>query len=159
LTANGIRVEYTRTADTTVSLEERARIANTMKATIFVSIHCNSVEQTAPHGTETFLYAPMDRPELFEQRTERVRLANAIQSELVKKINRPDRGVKDSNLSVLRNTTMPSALVEVAFMSNAEDMALLLDSAFQQRAAEGIANGITKYLNSGGQSIVINPTF
>jgi N-acetylmuramoyl-L-alanine amidase len=159
LTANGIRVEYTRQADTTVALEERARIANALNATIFVSIHCNSVTQTTVSGTETFFYAPIASPALFEQRTERLRLAEAIQSELLKTISRTDRKVKESNLSVLRNTKMPSALVEVAFMSNEEEMALLLNDAFQQRAAEGIANGIMKYLNTSGQAIVINPVF
>jgi len=55
--------------------------------------------------------------------------------------------VKEANLSVLRNTQMPSVLVEVAFLSNPTEEALLQNNDFVNRAALGIANGIIAFMN------------
>jgi N-acetylmuramoyl-L-alanine amidase len=143
-----IRVEYTRIADTTVGLEERARIANNLDAAIFVSIHANAVISTTPSGTETFFYAPLDIPHLCEQRALREELAEALQEELLKNLRRIDRGVKEKNLSVLRNTRMPSALVEIAFMSNPAELQLLKQHSFKELAAQAIADGIIEYLEN-----------
>jgi N-acetylmuramoyl-L-alanine amidase len=49
---------------------------------------------------------------------------------------------RDNGLIVLNNTTIPAVLVEVAFMDNANDAALLATEEFRQRAAQGIAQGI-----------------
>jgi len=146
LEKKGIKVSYTRSSDATVELEERSKIANRLNAALFVSIHANANTSTAPSGTETHFYAPLSTPSLFEQRTERSELAALIQSELIKRTGRVDRGVKESNFSVLRNTKMPSVLVETAFISNPEECTLLCSNSFQQSVAEGIAAGIEKYL-------------
>ncbi len=143
----GIRVEYTRIDDSYVGLQERSSIANKINASIFVSIHNNANVLSGPSGTETYFYAPQDSPELFAQREERARLAQCIQAELVSKLRRPNRGVKEGNLSVLRNTLMPSVLVEAAFISNPTEEALLQTEDFKNRAAEAIANGIRLYIN------------
>ena len=110
LQQRGIRVEYTRRDDSYVSLEERSSIANRLNATVFVSIHMNSYGSSAASGTETYYYAPSSDAELYAQRDERARLARAIQTQLVNTLQRQNRGVKEANLSVLRNTLMPSAL-------------------------------------------------
>ena len=47
---------------------------------------------------------------------ERERLATLLQQEVVGRLHRADRGVKEANFSVLRKTSMPSALVETAFI-------------------------------------------
>lgn len=148
LERKGIKVSYTRSSDTTVSLEERSNIANRLNAALFVSIHANANTSPTPSGTETHFYAPLSMPSLFEQRTERSELAAMIQTQITKQLKRIDRGVKESNFSVLRNTKMPSVLVETAFLSNPEELALLCSDSFQQSAAEGIAAGIEKYLQS-----------
>lgn len=88
----------------------------------------------------------MDKPDLFQQRMERERLATLLQQEVVGRLHRADRGVKEANFSVLRKTSMPSALVETAFISNTEERGLLNQDYFQQQAAEGIAEGIIKYM-------------
>ena len=148
LKKNGITVIYTRTDDNFVGLEERSRMANNLNASVFVSIHNNANVISSASGTETYFYAPSDNPDLLAQRNERARLASAIQTELVAKLQRQNRGVKEANLSVLRNTQMPSALVEVVFISNPTEEALLQNNDFINRAAEGIANGIIAFMNN-----------
>ena|SRR5690554_3570845 len=52
---NDIEVLYTRKTDVFVPLDKRPKYANKEKANIFVSIHCNSVDNTRPFGTETYV--------------------------------------------------------------------------------------------------------
>src|SRR5690606_1652081 len=52
---NDIEVLYTRKTDVFVPLDKRPKYANKEKANVFVSIHCNSVDNTRPFGTETFV--------------------------------------------------------------------------------------------------------
>ncbi len=148
LEQQGIKVEYTRNDDSYVGLEERSNIANKLNATLFVSIHNNANILSAPRGTETYYYAPLDNTGLHIQRDERFRLAQLLQTQLVEKLQTQNRGVKEGNLAILRNTMMPSALVEVAFISNPNEEALLKTNDFKNRAAEAIANGILSYINN-----------
>jgi N-acetylmuramoyl-L-alanine amidase len=146
LQQSGIQVEYTRTTDSYVGLEQRSKIANQLNAAVFVSIHMNSFSSPEPSGTETYFYAPSSNEELWAQREERAELARCLQTALTNALQRPNRGVKEANLSVLRNTLMPSALAEVVFISNPTEEALLQTEDFQNRAAAAIANGIITYM-------------
>ena len=148
LVKNGVDVEYTRKTDSTVGLEERALIANDLNAELFVSIHNNSDTARVGKGTETYFYAPLSTPELYMQRDERELLAQKLQQQLISKLRLTDRGVKEKNLSVLRNATMPSALVEVMFISCPDEQALLKQDKYKTLAAEAIAQGILNYLDS-----------
>ena len=56
-----------------------------------------------------------------------------------------DRGIKDGNLHVNRETNMPSALVEVGFIDNSNDAAKLKQERYRNQIATGIVNGIKKY--------------
>lgn len=110
--------------------------ANEWDADIFVSIHCNSAEADEACGTETFAYN-LDGGE-GEQ------LATCIQNQIVNALNIVDRGVKaNPKLFVLRYTSMPAVLVELGFISNADDERLLTDH--QDDFARAIARGVTDY--------------
>ncbi len=148
LQQNGIRVEYTRIDDSFVGLQERSILANNLKAALFVSIHNNANDLSSAAGTETYFYAPADNPDLSAQYSERLRLAQALQTSMVNQLHRSNRGVKEANLSVLRNTQMPSALVEVAFISNPTEAGLLQNNDFKNQAAEAIANGIIAFMKN-----------
>lgn len=148
LKQKGYDVEYTRTDDTYVGLEERAQFANQRNAAIFVSIHNNSCTSTEPMGTETYYYAPESNPDLFIQKDEREALARSVHTQLIQKLRRMDRGVKTNNYSVLRNTQMPSILCEIAFLSNATEEKLLQNEDFKALAAEAIAEGIDNYMKN-----------
>lgn len=132
----GIDLVMTRTADTTVSLADRAKIANDAKADIFVSIHGNSIDPPSnPSGTETYY-----------TRDESIPLANVMHRHLVKATGLTDRKVRYSSLHVTRETTMPAVLLEVGYLSNKNDESIMYTEEFQQRVAEGIAAGIKEYL-------------
>lgn len=145
LREQGARVEMSRTADATVDLNRRPYSANEVNADAFISVHTNSFTGSTPRGTETHFYAPSSRQHLYDQRNERKRLAENIYQFMLQDLGIPGRGVKESNFAVLRESKMPSVLVETAFISNPEDEKLLADPQFRQRVAEAIAKGINSY--------------
>lgn|GEM_PF-355576 len=135
----GAEVVMTRDDDISMELEERVEKANSSGADAFVSIHCNSVFDIFPGGTETFYYnlAPYSQE-----------LGVLVHTYLLRSINLLDRKVKSRNLYVLRHTNIPAVLVEVAFLSNDYEFSRLQDTSFREKAAEGIFNGIEAYFRS-----------
>lgn len=146
LKQKGYNVEYIRTDDTYIAPEERPIIANQINPEIFVSIHINSATINTPMGIETYYYAPESNPDLFLQKEDRERLAKSVQTKLISKLQRPNRGVKSGNYGVLRNTNMPSILTEIMFINNPTEEELLKQSHIRTLAAEAIAEGIDEYM-------------
>jgi N-acetylmuramoyl-L-alanine amidase len=139
--AMGYRVLMTRTADQTVSLQERCDIANNANASIFMAIH-NNAYTTDSEGTETYAY--------YDSEDGR-RLATCVHQEVVRRIKRPDRGVKEAGFYVLKHTNMTSALIEGAFLTNVAEAKMLQDPNFRQKIAQGVAAGINDYLVDPGR--------
>ncbi len=139
LTANGYSVMLTRESDTYPTLTQRAELANSVGAAIFVSIHMNSATTDSAHGTETY-YASLNNDTSFG--TTSKKLASNIQTRLKTALGSRDRGVKTSNHAVTRKSLMPAALVEVGFISNVEEASLLVTDSYQNKAAGAIAEGI-----------------
>ncbi|WP_172371513.1 N-acetylmuramoyl-L-alanine amidase family protein [Sporosarcina jiandibaonis] len=133
----GFSVFMTRTTDTYVSLAGRAAIANNLKADIFVSIHGNAFNSSA-RGVETFWYGKFEK-------ANSNRLANLLQYNVVSKTNISHRRVAEGNFHVIRETAIPSALLEVGFIDNPSDAAKLKQSKYRQLAAEGIMLGVLDY--------------
>lgn len=145
LRKQGVEVTLTRGAEF-VGLAERGQLANDLEADVFVSIHANSVgNNPSVGGTGTYTYAPAGSA-LEGQRSVRLELAELLQQELVKALGLRDTGIHEANYQVLRDTTMPAALVEVAFISNPQEEQLLNSPGFQDQAAQAIAQGIIKFL-------------
>lgn len=124
------------------SLSEVTDTANDWGADVFVSIHCNSAASEYARGVETFSY-----PGSIGGRD----IAGCIQRQIVGTFEKidpdfPNRGLKEANFYVLRNTDMPACLVEMAFISNEEDAALLKHHA--DDFARAIARGVTDYEQS-----------
>ena len=149
LTALGATVILTRDDDSFISLNTRATVANQAYADIFVSIHANSSENPSVYGTSTYYYAPSSDQSLYAQLSQRKELAAQVQDKLAEALGTRDIGILQANFAVLRETQMPSILVETAFLSNSEDEALLKDSEFRDKAAQAIADGIAGYFTSG----------
>ncbi|HHW56120.1 MAG TPA: N-acetylmuramoyl-L-alanine amidase [Clostridia bacterium] len=132
-----ISVIMTRDKDETVDLQQRCDRANKSKANYFISIHCNSFTDSSANGTETYAY-----PGSVDGRN----LAQYVQNEIVEILKTKDRGVKYEKFYVLKYTVMPAILVETAFMSNPQNLELLLQKP--EDFAQAIADGLIKFLRS-----------
>ncbi len=136
LTSQGLKVIMTRSSDYFVSLEGRTQMANRAGADLFVSIHANAINLSRPdvNGLETYYYQSGGG------------LANAIHRSVLQRMNIRDRGVRTARFYVLRNSSMPSVLVEVGFLTGREDHANLTNPDYRRRMAEAIGFGILEYI-------------
>jgi len=132
-------VYMTRYMDEYLSLNHRCKIANSINSTLFVSIHHNASKIVSANGFEIIYYTNSNDGKI---------LSNIILNELEKNINLNNRGLKErSNLYVLKNTKMPSCLIECGFMSNKNELKYLLNPENQIKISNSITNGIITYLN------------
>ncbi|KNF10048.1 N-acetylmuramoyl-L-alanine amidase [Gottschalkia purinilytica] len=132
---HGVSVYYARTTDVFLELSDRARMANNLNTDLFISIHCNAFNGSAK-GVETYSYPGS---------TTGARLASSIQNSIIAdKVYTLNRGTKTANFAVLRETNMNAALVETAFIDNAEDANILRNR--QDDLAKAISKGILSYL-------------
>jgi N-acetylmuramoyl-L-alanine amidase len=131
----GVRVIMTRETDAFVELADRPRMARQQGATVFVSIHANASTRAAANGSETYYLTPQSQV-----------LAQMVQEELGRIQGLANRGTKTANFLVLRESDVPSVLVEVAYVSNVDEEARLRQHAFRQRLAEAVSRGVQRFL-------------
>ena len=136
LNGRGISIKYSRTTDTYLSLEERARLANAWGADLFVSIHANSATSSV-RGTECYTHPTAN--------TATKTLSGNVSRAIASKFGISNRGHKEANFAVLRLSNMPAILVETAFISNSSDANLL--NTRQTDFSIAIANSIFSYFN------------
>lgn len=141
----GAKVVMTHTGSTDLTLAGRAEVANALRANIYVSIHANSADSGAYSGHSTYFYAPAGHEILGAQRYSRQKLAYLVQRELANAGGRKNIGVLEANFAVLRETRVPSILVETAYLSDAEEEKLLGNDSYRQKLAAGIFQGIKAY--------------
>ena len=121
---------------------------------MFLSIHFNAGGRGASYGIETYYYKA--RPEYTPainkakhndpERLEKSRkLAQKIQQSLVSKTGAYDRGVKRETFAVLRETSIPSILVELGFIDNQAEANKIKTNEYQEKLADGIVDGIVEY--------------
>ena len=143
----GYEVKQTRTEweqEETDDLSYRTALANDWGADIFISLHCNSAANQSAEGYEVWT-SPGN--------TLGDKLATCIYGQIAAEF--PDRAGrtdysdgdpdKESRFYVLVHTDAPACLVEMAFISNDAEAALLADAAWQDRYARAIARGVTDY--------------
>ena len=121
------------------SLSARVNDANTWGADYFISLHANASSSESASGTEGYVYAlDTSAAELSEDIVENLSEATGLR----------DRGVfARPSLYVLRRTAMPATLIELGYITNAGDAALMNENP--ELFAKGIYNGILEYLNLG----------
>lgn len=135
LETNKFDVRLSRENDTYKTLEQRSNDANLWGADIFISLHCNSADNKNALGIETYCYK-------FKYR----KLADSIHNVLIQdKLYTKNRGVKEGNFHVIRETKMSACLIELAFISNNQDLQLLQTKQYE--FAKAIYNGILNYYN------------
>lgn len=167
LQREGYPVFLTRTADESVELDERTTFANSCtQAALMISIHANSAPNSNSRGIETFcltdtLFKPYTSVRdgqlsmyLHTLNQQSALLAHAVHdnvlSSVKKKQDAVDRKVKHSVSQVLIGSIMPTALIEIGFLSNKDEALLLRDQSYQKLIAQGICNGICAYLQQIG---------
>lgn len=129
-----INLVLTRESDTYPTLSDRVKIAENVKADIFISVHANSGSASAS-GVETYY-----------TRAASLDLAKVMHKHLVQASGLADRKVRTQSLHVTRETTMPAVLLECGYLSNKNDDALLATDAYRSKVAQGIVDGIKEYL-------------
>lgn len=134
---NGFKTILVAPTDADTPLSTRVSTANKAKADLYVSIHANANTGKWGNwgGIETYTW----------KNGESKRIGTIIHKELIKGSPLKDRGVKDGSwLYVIKNTRMPSILIEAGFMDSHHDYKYLLSDAYRRECAREIAIGICK---------------
>lgn len=138
LRGSGIKVYMTRDSDVYPENSTRAQTANDI-ADLMVSIHINSGPETA-NGTESLYQVHANDS---SSRLTSKQLAEILQASMISGTGNTNRGVKlRTDLLILNRTTVPSAIVEVVFITNTGDALKISNPAYQDQVAQAIADGI-----------------
>ncbi|MDR2551787.1 MAG: N-acetylmuramoyl-L-alanine amidase [Treponema sp.] len=176
----GKQVLLTRMGDTFPSLEDRVNIANAVplketEAIIYISIHANASLNKHARGYEVWYLPPETRRNLIDRdrysdAVEVIPILNAmLEEEFTSESTRiglfilsrfkeslggriPSRGLKAENWYVVRNARMPAILVELGFVTNPSDAALMADPGYLKVFAEALYKGIVDFVAEFEQS-------
>ena len=128
-----------------IPLADRAAQANSWRADLFLSIHCNSFASSTANGVEVLHFGSERGRALAES----IRASMAANGLIGPGTLFRDRGLKlRPGLAVLRLTRMPAVLVELPFVSNRSNLSKLLDGKVQVRFAHAVARGATAFVSS-----------
>lgn len=169
-----IQVYYTRSQDVAIPPSQRIKLANNLKADLFISIHANAIHDATINGFETYIYGKAD--ETFQAlnishdqlaSTDNLKLADKIMTSILKSNCRDrsfraamdinaalensgieNRGLRQAEFKVLRKATVPAILLEVGYLTNPAERKNLQDNHYQSFLTENIASGIVNYLRS-----------
>ncbi|MBV9099688.1 MAG: N-acetylmuramoyl-L-alanine amidase [Candidatus Dormibacteraeota bacterium] len=137
LRADLVDVSLTRTDDRSVSIDQREQVAIDAHAAVFVSIHCNSYAPDSTVGGSLVLY-PNDRG---------LPLANALSGALGRDL--ASVGVAADGVQLRDNwwthAPMPTSTVEMAYLSNPREAALMAGPEFREQVAGAIRDGIEAF--------------
>jgi N-acetylmuramoyl-L-alanine amidase len=140
LEKQGIAVKMTRNGDNFIGLDERVSISRDAGATLFVSIHANSIDNRPDvNGLELYHYNIGQS------------FAETVHRSVLDFVNKNgfylnDRRVRSARFLVLRKSTIPAILVETGYLTNEAEVARLRNPEYQRVMAEGIAKGIAQYV-------------
>ena len=168
------RIIMTRRTDKYLKLQDRTEIANSVKlkdneAAVFVSIHVNASLNKNASGYDVWYLSPGYRRQVLDEKTsvgdksldsilnnmmeeefttESILMAQNIHDGMKAQIGDKSvsRGLREEEWYVVRNSRMPSVLIETGFLSNPDEGALLSDDAYLQKLAFGIYNGLQAFV-------------
>ncbi|MGJ8550693.1 N-acetylmuramoyl-L-alanine amidase family protein [Winogradskyella wichelsiae] len=139
---NPLRLFLTRYTDTLIALRDRTLLAKTLKADIFISIHCNQAINTTAAGTDVFIY-----PKSEAQASASTYLGFTIQKGLVDILGIKKRELKYGNFQVLRdNDNKAAILLELGFLSQTDEANYLIKEVSQSAIALIILQSIIDFL-------------
>jgi N-acetylmuramoyl-L-alanine amidase len=167
LTSAGFKVVLTRASDRFVDLAERPALARRKNADVFISLHYNATEgasKSSVQGTEVYCLTPAgafstnaqrgrgDTAACPGNRTDafNVLLGYHLQSALTRSLSVSDRGLRRARFAVLRDTTMPAALIEAGFLSHPSEGRKILDPTYRKKIARAIVQGLQDFQKAVG---------
>lgn len=147
LNEKGYKTFMSRSDDTFVDIYKRARTSNSINATLFISLHCNSTPSNNRENVDgvEVLYAPRERVK--RKSEDQSKFAKLLLNNILAETNANSRGIKARpDLVVLNSTDATAALIEMGFMSNSRELAKLEDDEYQNRIVSGIVKAVSEYI-------------
>ena len=155
----GYNVTLTRDDDRFIELKDRPKLANTLRADLFVSLHFNAAKPDIS-GIETYVYTPQGAPS--SSKSEPTSSDNTfqpgnihdiaslwaaynIQRTVSAKLRSPDRGVRHARFVVLETLRCPGLLFEGGYITSKMEASRLSSSLYRQQLASAIVEGIRGY--------------
>lgn len=161
LEARGFKVVMTRESDVFIPLEQRARIANATRDSVFVSLHLNATDwNPAAAGFEIYSLTPRGAPStqdnalalrFFQMQlgspadAQSVALSMSIYHSVLGHLQEFDRGIKRARFAVLRLTKIPAVLIEGGFLTDRAESKLIANPQWRTQYAQSIAMGLENY--------------
>ncbi|MBK7187560.1 MAG: N-acetylmuramoyl-L-alanine amidase [bacterium] len=169
--SGGLDVVLTRQRDEAMDLDARAEAANAAGGDLFISLHCNSWFDDQARGFETYFLSPASSDwarsveaaengasdggrepgdvefivwELVQNRyiTRSSQFAEYLQARACRELGSPDRGVRQAGFRVLVGAYMPAVLVELGFLSHADEEMRLDERTYQRQLARTIGDAV-----------------
>ncbi|WP_079709537.1 N-acetylmuramoyl-L-alanine amidase [Paraliobacillus ryukyuensis] len=134
-----VNVRLSRTNDRTVSLNQRTSAANQWNADYLLSIHINA---GGGEGFESYIWSGN-----FNGKSKTEKIRSVIHQVIIDEMNWRDRGEKEANFHMLRESTMPAALTENGFIDNEEEAEQMKTKQWIKKVAIAHANGIAEAID------------
>jgi N-acetylmuramoyl-L-alanine amidase len=133
--------------DTLISLSDRSRLAESLKADVFVSLHCNA-SNTSAKGMDIYVHNTSDEEVLIKKS---IGMGLSILEESTLKLDFKKRAVRFANFQVLRENIeiRPAILIEMGFISSTDEADYFLKPKNIRAMALAILMGLYNYLNVG----------
>jgi N-acetylmuramoyl-L-alanine amidase len=169
-TVETISPELVRTDDTSISLDQRAGMANHNQGDLLISLHLGTTFTPVPTGFTIYYWSPTTasptaapssstvRPWNQEQEPywEKSRmLASLMQEELLWSIPWASGGVLAADIYLLRRVRMPAVMLELGSLSHPEEAAQLQKVEFRESVAKALTQAIIKYRSLDEKGLVL----
>lgn len=128
----GATVKMTRKDDTYVSLDDR-----NVKGDAYISIHNDSLESPNANGATVYWFHDNQQ-----------QLANTLNAAIQKKALLSNRGARQQNYQVLRQTNIPAVLLELGYISNPTDENMIKDQLHRQIVEKAVVDGLKQYFSA-----------
>lgn len=132
LNKEGAHVKMTRSNDKYVSLDDR-----NIKGDAFISIHNDALDSSNANGVTVYWFKDKEES-----------LAQTLNSAIQKKALLTNRGSRQQNYQVLRQTDIPAVLLELGYISNPTDESMINDQLHRQVVEQAIVDGLKQYFSS-----------
>lgn len=141
-----IKVYYTRTDDSRLTLNQRVDMANDLEADLFISFHCNSSELRSVSGMEVLYNEKQDGWGMYSSK----QFSQMCLEEINQRFPVRNRGIipRSENVHIIGAAEMPIALIEAVYLSNASDLLEISKKGNQKLIAEGTYQAILRYLDT-----------